>query len=266
MSRTPLSGQVALVTGGARGIGRLYALRLANLGADVAVLDVDLRSFAEFEAEKALMDGETTMAEIEALGRRAIGQQVDVTDSEAVTAAVDAIVHRWGRLDVVVCNAGGGVGQIGETTASLMPDTAWHAVMQRNLDGTMHTCRAAIPSMMRQRSGRLITVSSIAGTRPEPSGGYAHYGAAKAAIAMYTRYLAREVGPHGITANCIAPGYIRTGRLAPIHDAMGAEVLDKIALRRFGTADDCAGAVEFLATDLGAYVTGTVIAVDGGAL
>jgi len=266
MSDTPLSGQVALVTGGARGIGRVYALRLAKLGADVAILDSNLRSFEDFELEKAAMHGETTMAEVEGFGRRACGLQVDVTDAAAVTAAVDDVVRQWGRLDVVICNAGGGVGAIGETTGSLMSDEAWHAVMQRNLDGTMFTCRAAIPTMTAQGSGRLITVSSIAGARPEPSGGYAHYGAAKAAIVMYTRYLARDVGPHGITANCIAPGYIRTGRLAPIHDAMGSDLLERVALRRFGTPEECAGVVEFLATDLGAYVTGAVIAVDGGTL
>lgn len=265
MSLKPLWGKTALVTGGARGLGRIYALRLADLGADVAVLDANLKSFEDYELEKAAMHGETTMAEIEAIGRRALGMQADVADADAVQAAVDSIIGQWGRLDVVVCNAGGGVGAIEETTPTLMSEEAWHAVMQRNLNGTMYTCRAAIPAMIGQGSGRLITVSSIAGIRPEPSGGYAHYGTSKAAIAMYTRYLARDVGPHGIPANCIAPGYIRTGRLASIHDAMGPDLLNKVALRRFGTPEDCAGVVQFLATDLGAYVTGAVIAVDGGA-
>ena len=136
--------------------------------------------------------------------------------------------------------------------------------MQRNLHGTVNTCRAAAVPMKAQRAGRLITISSVAGRRPEPTGGYAHYGAAKAAIIMYTRYLAREVGPYGITANCVAPGFIRTGRVATLLDTMGQNLIETVALRRYGTPEDCAGVIEFLATDLGAYVTGATISVDGG--
>ena len=260
-----LDGKTALVTGAARGIGRVYALRLASLGAAVAVLDSDLKSFEDFALERAAMRGEATIAEIEALGRRAIGIQVDVTQSDAVTRAVDQVVNAWGRLDIVVCNAGGGSGTLAETSGSLVEDNVFDVVLQRNLYGTAYTCRAAVAPMKRQRSGRIIAVSSIAGRRPEPTGGYAHYGAAEAGIIMYTQYLAREVGPFGITVNCVAPGFIRTGRLAPIHDAMGPDLLGTVALRRFGTPEDCAGVVEFLATDLGAYVTGAVIPVDGGA-
>lgn len=118
--------------------------------------------------------------------------------------------------------------------------------------------------MKAQRAGRLITISSLDGRRPEPTGGYARYGDAKAAIIMYTKYLAREVGPYGITANCVVPGLVRTGRVAPLLDTMSQDLLQTVALRRYGTPEDCAGVIEFLATDLGAYVTGATIAVDGG--
>ena len=264
MNNPKLSNRTALVTGAARGIGRVYALSLAKLGADVAVLDSNLRSFEEFEQEKAAMHGESTVEEVQALGRRALGIQADVTDSQAVERAVEEIVAQWGRLDILVCNAGGGAGTLAQTSASVVDDELLEAVMQRNLYGTIYTCRAAVEPMKRQGFGRIITISSIAGRRPEPGGVYAHYGAAKAGIAMYTRYLSKEVGPFGITANCVAPGFIRTGRLAPLHDSMGPDLLKTVSLGRFGTPEDCAGVIEFLATDLGAYVTGAVIPVDGG--
>jgi 3-oxoacyl-[acyl-carrier protein] reductase len=259
-----LNGQVALVTGAARGLGRAYAHRLATLGARVAVLDLDLKSYQHFSAEREGMAEDSTAIEIQARGGEAMGLEVDVTDSGSVTRAIDMIVKQWGRLDVAVCNAGGGIGTLAETTATLVDDERLMAVVQRNFIGTVNTCRAAAAPMKAQGAGRLITVSSLDGRRPEPTGGYAHYGAAKAAIIMYTRYLAREVGPYGITANCIAPGFIRTGRVAPLLDSMGPNLLETVALRRWGTPEDCAGAIEFLVTDLGAYVTGATIAVDGG--
>lgn len=259
-----LEGQVALVTGAGRGIGRAYAHRLAALGARVAVLDLDLKSYADIPAERATMEGDTTVSEIEAHGGEAMGLEVDVTNSAAVDDAVRQIIARWGRLDIAVCNAGGGMGTLAETTGTLISDAHLDTVLQRNLNGTIYTCRAAAAPMKAQRAGRLITISSMAGWRPQPTGGYSHYGAAKAAIIMYTKYLAREVGPYGITANCVAPGLIRTGRVAPLLDSMGEDVLDTVALRRFGTPEDCAGVIEFLSTDLGAYVTGATITVDGG--
>lgn len=259
----PLLGSVAIVTGAARGLGRSYSLRLARLGADVAVIDANLRSYEEFELERAAMTAGSTMEEIENTGRKTIGIEADVTDSAAITAAVETIVEKLGRVDVLVCNAGGGMGGMAETGGSVIADDVLDAVIRRNLYGTMYSCRAAASHMKAQRSGRIITTSSIAAKRPEIDGGYAHYGAAKAGIESYTRYLAQELGPFGITVNCIAPGIIRTGRLAPIHDSLGEDFLKKVSLRRAGTPDECAGAVEFLATDLGAYVSGATIPVDG---
>lgn len=260
-----LNGKVALVTGAARGLGRAYALHLAAMGASVAVSDVDLHSYAQFEAEANQMQADTTAGEITANSGRAIGIETDVTDAAAVQRMVDQVVAEFGSLDVVVCNAGGGAGGIGGANASELDLEQVRAVLDRNLMGTMHTCLAAAPQMKRQRSGKIINVSSSAGVRPIAGGVYAHYGVAKAAIAMYTRYLAQDLGPHGITANCIAPGQITTGRLMVSFEATGVDKLAAaVPLRRLGTVEDCAGVVGFLASPASDYVTGVVIPIDGG--
>src|SRR5579864_3247772 len=239
-----LDGKVAIVTGAARGLGRAYAKRLAGLGAKVAVADLNLRSYEEFQAEAKDMTGDSTVAEIEASGGTALGIEVDVTDHEVVNAMVAQVVAEWSRVDVLVANAGGGRGRPMDTKASTLDPALLQLVVGMNLFGTVYTVNAVAPMMKEQRLGKIITVSSVAGTAPSADGSYAHYGAAKAAIAHYTRYLAQNLGPFGITANCIAPGVI--------------------ALRRLGTVGDCAKVVEFLATDLSDYVTGAVIPIDGG--
>ena len=260
-----LQGRCALVTGGGRGLGRAYALHLASLGADVAVLDVDVRSYREYEREAAQMTADSTALEIEALGRRSIEIAADVGDAAAVQAAVDRIVDEWGRLDIAVCNAGGGLGAPAESKASTMDLDQFDAVLRRNLYGTVYTCTAAAPIMKEQGAGKIITVSSQAGRRASSDGGYAHYGTAKAAIIMYTKYLAQDLGPHGIQVNCIAPGYIGTGRLMPMFEGVGTERLARtVAARRIGTPEDCAQVVGFLAGPESDYVTGTVIPIDGG--
>lgn len=260
-----LQGKCALVTGGGRGLGRAYALHLASLGADVAVLDVDLRSYRDFEREAAQMTAESTAQEVAAMGRRSIELEADVGDAGAVQAAVDRIVAEWGRLDVAVCNAGGGLGTPAESKASTMDLGLFDAVMRRNLYGTVHTCVAVAPVMKEQGAGKIITVSSQAGRRASADGGYAHYGAAKAAIIMYTKYLAQDLGPHGIQVNCIAPGFIGTGRLTPMFERSGVDRLTRtVAARRIGTPEDCARVVGFLAGSDSDYVTGTVVPIDGG--
>ena len=208
-----LDGKVAIVTGAARGLGRAYAKRLAGLGAKVAVADLNLRSYEEFEAEAKDMTADSTVAEIEASGGIALGIEVDVRDHEAVEAMVARVVQEWGRVDVLVANAGGGRGRPMDTKASSLDPALLQLVTEMNLFGTVYSCNAVAPIMKQQRSGKIITVSSVAGTAPSADGGYAHYGAAKAAIAHYTRYLAQDLGPFGITANCIAPGVIATGRI-----------------------------------------------------
>jgi 3-oxoacyl-[acyl-carrier protein] reductase len=141
-------------------------------------------------------------------------------------------------------------------------------VVEMNLYGTVYSVNAVAPVMKRQRSGKIITVASIAGIAASADGGYAHYGAAKAAIAHYTRYLAQDLGPFGITANCIAPGVIQTARIMqvvlPGGSGANRDRTETVALRRLGTVEDCAKVVEFLATDLSDYVTGAVIPIDGG--
>ncbi|HEX6440606.1 MAG TPA: SDR family oxidoreductase [Stellaceae bacterium] len=263
-----LDGKVAIVTGAARGLGRGYARRLAGLGAKVGVADLNLRSYEEFEAEAKDMTAESTVAEIEAAGGTAIGIEIDVRDHQAVETMVARVFEAWGRVDVLVANAGGGRGRPVETKAGSLDPALLELVIAMNLFGTVYTCNAVTPIMKRQRSGKIITVSSIAGTGPSIDGGYAHYGAAKAAIAHYTRYLAQDLGPFGINVNCIAPGVIATGRIMqtviPGSSQSNRDRTELVALRRLGTIEDCAKAVEFLATDLSDYVTGAVIPIDGG--
>jgi len=265
-----LDGKVAIVTGAARGLGRAYARRLAGLGAKVAVADLNLRSYEEFEAEAKDMTAESTVAEIAAAGGAALGIELDVCDHQAVESMVQRVVAEWGRVDVLVANAGGGRGRPVDTKASMLEPALLNLVTGMNLFGTVYSCNAVASFMKQQRSGKIITVSSVAGLSPSPDGGYAHYGAAKAAIAHYTRYLAQELGPYGITANCIAPGVIATGRIMqtviPGSINSNRDRSEQVALRRLGTVEDCAKVVEFLATDLSDYVTGAVIPIDGGLL
>lgn len=265
-----LDGKVAVVTGAARGLGRAYARRIAGLGAKVAVADLNLKSFEEFEAEAASMTADSTVAEIQAGGGSAIGIEVDVCDEKAVMAMVQRVVAERGRVDVLVANAGGGRGRPVDTRASTLDPGLLHLVTSMNLFGTVYCCNAVAPIMKQQRSGKIVTVSSVAGLSPSSDGGYAHYGAAKAAIAHYTRYLAQDLGPYGITANCIAPGTITTGRIVatvmPGSADANRDRMERVALRRLGTVDDCAKVVEFLVTDLSDYVTGVVIPIDGGLL
>lgn len=260
-----LDGKVAIVTGAARGLGRAYAHRLAGLGAKVAVADLDLRSYADFAGEASDMRADTTVDEINAGGGEALGFEFDIADRAAVFAMVDEVAAAWGRVDVLVANAGGGRGKPAETTATTVPEDLLELVTRMNLYGTVHSCSAVAPIMTEQRSGRIVTVASYAGMVAGIGGGYAHYGANKAAIAHYTRYLAQELGPHGINANCIAPGVIETARIVElVGGGPGGRVNPEIALRRHGTPEDCAKVVEFLCTDLSDYVTGAVIPIDGG--
>jgi 3-oxoacyl-[acyl-carrier protein] reductase len=260
-----LDGKVAIVTGAGRGIGRACAKRLAGLGAKVAVFDVNLDSYQEYEAQSMTAPG--TVAEIEQSGGTAMGLAVDVTDPTAVNAAVAQVVDAWGRIDILVANAGGGMGFGPETKAGNLDPALTQLVMANNFYGTVNSVTAVAPIMKQQHSGKIVTVSSVAALRATADGGVAHYGAAKAAIAHYTRYLAQDLGPFGITANGIAPGVTATGRISAQLLATGAQVqghVESIPLRRIGNPEDCAAVVEFLATDLSDYVSGIVIPVDGG--
>ncbi len=276
MTDKKLAGKVALITGGARGLGRGYALRLAGLGADIAIIDRNLQAAEVYEFERALLTADSVMAECEALGVRANGLEVDLTDRAATEQAVADVVARLGRLDIAVCNAGGGTvvfadersaggganedieDMVTTATPSDCDEETLTRVMDINVKTTFYTCMAVAPYMKAQGGGKIVTVSSTAGV--DAYGGYHPYGTAKAAIIHYTRGLAQELGPHNITVNAIAPGIIRTGRLGDRAE-MAAE---RVPLKREGTIEECAGVVEFLCTELSDYVTGRTIMIDGG--
>jgi len=269
-----LKGKVAVITGGARGLGRGYALRLARLGADIAVVDRNLNAGDVYQFETDLKTAQSVAEECQALNVRAIELEADLTDRARTFETMEAVAKELGTIDIAVCNAGGGTVAFADElddaggdepsvdrntsgTPADCDEETLRRVMDINLSTCMYTCMAVAPYMKEQQSGKIVTVSSISGLdadrRSHP------YGVAKAAIIHYTRSLAQELGPFNINVNCIAPGIIRTGRLGD------RQRLSKyIPLRREGTIEDCAKVVEFLTTDLCDYVTGKTITIDGG--
>jgi 3-oxoacyl-[acyl-carrier protein] reductase len=277
MTDKKLTGKVALITGGARGLGRGYALRLAGLGADIAIIDRNLKAAEVYEFEREQLTAGTVMEECTALGVRAMGLEVDLTDRDAAEKAVAEVAGRLGRIDIAVCNAGGGtvtfaderaprvgandaLDEVTTGTPADTPEAMLTRVLDINVKTCMYTCMAVAPYMKKQGGGKIVTVSSTAGI--DAKGSYHPYGTAKAAIIHYTRALAQELGPFNINVNAIAPGIIRTGRLGD----RSARAREQVALQREGTIEDCAKVVEFLATDLSDYVTGRTIIIDGGML
>lgn len=260
-----LTGQVALVTGAARGLGRDYALHLADLGADVGVIDIDLESFKAFKGEEELLTAGNVVEELRAKGVRAAGAVADITDREQVFAAVKKIADELGDISIVITNAGGGMGAPTANKASEFDWDMYHAVINRNLHGTVYTVNAVAPMMKKNHYGKIVTVASVGGIVANSDGSYAHYGIAKAAIIHYTHYLAQELAQYNINANCIAPGYMATGRLKEQYHQAGEETfLSRTAIKRFGTPEDCSKAIEFLVTDSSDFVTGLVLEVSGG--
>jgi NAD(P)-dependent dehydrogenase (short-subunit alcohol dehydrogenase family) len=260
-----LEGKVAVITGAARGLGRAYALHLAGIGADIVVNDIALDAAKEYGEE---LTAETVMDEVRAMGRRSIGIAADVTDQSQVNAMFDQVLKEFGRVDILVTNAGGALVR-GPSFASNIPDDSFRKMMDINLEGTIYCCQAASGPMMEQRSGKIVTVGSQAGLRTsaQSKGGGVSYSVAKAAIHQYTRHLAAELGPYNVNVNCIAPAWILSsraiaqGRNSP---ETRARLEEEIALKRLGTPEDCAKVVEFLVTDLSDYVTGQVIRICGG--
>jgi len=240
-----LTGKSALVTGGSRGIGRAIALALAAHGARVAV---------NYASNAAAAD--ETVAEI---GKdNAVAVAGDVSDPESGLKLVEATVAAFGRIDILVNNAG----VTADDLILRMSEDEWDRVVDTNLKGTFSVTKAAIRPMVRQRSGRIINVGSVAGI--VGNAGQANYSAAKAGIIGFTKAIAKEVASRSITANVIAPGFVDTEMTADLTDAQRTEIMRMVALGRTATPADIAPAAVFLASDEAAYVTGHVLTVDGG--
>ncbi len=238
--------QVALVTGASRGIGRAIAQTLAAQGFVVI-------GTATTEAGAAAIS-----AALAPLGGR--GMCLNVNDAAGVDAAVAAIVKTEGGLHVLVNNAG----IARDTLAMRMKDEDWDAVLDTNLKAVFRCSRAVMRTMMKQRHGRIISITSVVGA--SGNAGQANYAAAKAGVAGMTRSLARELGSRNITVNCIAPGFISTDMTADLPEAQKAALLGQIPLGRLGTPEEIAHAVAFLASPLAGYITGTELHVNGGML
>lgn len=241
-----LTGKTAIVTGASRGIGAAIARKLCEAGANVALCS------RSAEAVAAIADA------LNSEGYTAISTAADISQKSDVEALIKAVQERFSQIDILVNNAG----ITRDTLLMRLKDEDWHAVLQTNLTGTMYCTRAVLRPMIRQRSGRIINISSVIGVMGNP--GQASYAAAKAGIIGFTKTIAREVGARGITVNAIAPGFITTDMTAQIPEQHQKQLLELIPLRRFGSPEDVADAVCFLASDAARYITGQTLHVDGG--
>jgi len=241
-----LKEKVALVTGGARGIGKAIAMLFAREGADIAVADVNPEI-----ARK-------TAQEIEALGRKAMALEMDVTDYAKVEEGVNKILDKFGKVDILVNNAG-----ITKDNLILrMSQSEWDAVINVNLKGTFNCIKAVSRPMIKQRSGKIVSIASIIGLMGNP--GQANYSASKAGIIALTKTVAKELASRNINANAVAPGFIQTEMTAGLTQEVREKMLQAIPLARLGTPEDVAQVCLFLASAEADYITGQVITVDGG--
>jgi 3-oxoacyl-[acyl-carrier protein] reductase len=264
-----LSGRVALVTGGSRGLGRADALTLARAGADVAIADILFESdtsaaerygvLAQAAVAQGMVHAESTVEEIRALGRRALAVRCDVTDRAEVAAAVSRVVEELGAVDILVNNAGtlDHVGQFPDQQPEL-----WERDLRVNLSGAFNCAQAVWPHMRERGFGRIVNMASVAGTL----GGFgqASYSTTKAGLLGLTRTLAMEGGRHGITCNAIVPGIIGTEAFHMANAAMNERIANRTVFKRPGEPQDVANAIAFLCSDLASYVTGIELNVSGG--
>lgn len=242
-----LEGKVALVTGAARGIGKAIALRFASEGADIAFTDLVIDD-----------NGRATEEEIRALGVRVKGYASNAADFDEAHKTVEEVVKDFGGLDILVNNAG-----ITKDGLMLrMSEAQWDAVIAVNLKSAFNFVHACVPVMMRRRGGSIINMASVVGVHG--NAGQANYAASKAGMIALAKSVAQEMGPKGIRANAIAPGFIETAMTEALPDSVREEWKKKIPLRRGGTPGDVADVAVFLASHLSSYVSGQVIQVDGG--
>jgi 3-oxoacyl-[acyl-carrier protein] reductase len=241
-----LNGKKAIVTGGGRGIGRAISLALAHEGADVVVADLDLKG------------AEATAESVRALGRQAVAVKVDVSKSSDVNNMVSSGLEKFGRIDILINNAGiFQVAPVGEMT-----DEQWDRTLNVNLRSVFLCSRAVIKGMIEQRSGKIVSMSSIDGYRGYPLG--AHYAASKAGIRAFTASLAKEVGSQGICVNAVAPGEVETEMTKEELSQYREEFLKQIPLGRIAKPEEIAKVVVFLCTDDASYMTGATVSVNGG--
>ncbi len=242
-----LSGRTAVVTGGSRGIGRAIVLRLAEQGADVVF---SYRGNAAAAAE--------TVAAVEALGRKALAYQGDVTDPASAEGLVKTALDAFGKVDILVNNAG----VTRDDLIMRMSLDAWREVLETNLFGAFYAIKAVTRPMLKAKRGRIINITSVSGQAGQT--GQANYSAAKAGLIGLTKATARELASRGITANAVAPGFVMTELTQDLPEPLLAQIRAATPLGRFGTTEEVANAVAFLASDEAAYITGQVLAVDGG--
>lgn len=242
-----LDGKVAVVTGAGRGIGRAIAIKLASQGATVIV------NYNGSE-EKAL----EVVKEIEAKGGAAEAMKCNVSNYESAGAFFDSIIKKFGKLDILVNNAG----ITRDNLLMKMSEEEFDAVINTNLKGVFNCMKHVSRQMIKQRGGRIINISSVSGVLG--NAGQANYSAAKAGVIGITKSFAREASSRGITVNAVAPGFIKTDMTEVLSESVKTATLDQIPMKQFGTAEDVAGAVAFLASEEAGYITGQVLCIDGG--
>jgi 3-oxoacyl-[acyl-carrier protein] reductase len=242
-----LTDKAAIVTGGSRGIGKAIALRLARQGADVC-----------FSYKGNAEAAQATVQEIEDIGHRVMSVQADVTQQESAEELVKATLDAFGKVDILVNNAG----ITRDDLIMRMSAEAWRDVLETNLFGAFYTLKAVTRPMLRARAGRIVNITSVSGQAGQM--GQANYSSAKAGLIGLTKAAARELGSRGITVNAVAPGFVSTELTESLADEWKQRIREQTPLGRFGTVEEVAFAVAFLVSDEASYISGQVLAVDGG--